>query len=83
MVPAEGLRAAARALAVRVAACAPLSLQAIKEIDRATQGLSERAAFAAMRGDGLPVYANVYDSEDAAEGIASVSEKRVPVWKGR
>ena len=83
VVPAEELMAAARALAARVAACAPLSLQAIKEIERATQGCSERAGFAAIRGDGLPVYARVYDSEDAAEGIASVSEKRAPVWKGR
>lgn len=83
VVPAEELPQAALALAQRVAASAPLSLRAIKEIDRATQGLGEQAAFARMRAGDLSVYGRVYDSEDAAEGIASVSEKRTPVWKGR
>jgi crotonobetainyl-CoA hydratase len=83
VVPADALLAEAFALAERVAACAPLSLQAIKEIDRATQGLGEEAAFARMRAGDLPCYGRVYDSEDAAEGIAAVTEKRTPVWKGR
>lgn len=83
VVPADRLLDAALALADRVAASAPLSLQAIKEIDRATQGLGDEAAFARMRAGDLATYARVYDSEDAAEGIAAVSEKRTPVWKGR
>lgn len=83
VVPADALLAEAFALAERVAACAPLSLQAIKEIDRATQGLGDEAAFARMRAGDLPCYGRVYDSEDAAEGIAAVTEKRTPVWKGR
>jgi len=82
VVPAGSLMAEAWALASRVAACAPLSLRAIKEIDAATQGLSEQAAFAAMRAGGLPAYDSLYDSADAAEGMASVMEKRTPVWKG-
>ena len=73
---------AARSLAERVAACAPLSLQAIKEIDRATQGASERDGFRIMREADLPVYRRVYASDDAAEGIASVMEKRPPRWTG-
>ncbi len=83
VVPAEHLMAAALALAERVATSAPLSLQAIKEIDRATQGIGEEAAFARMRAGDLPIYGRVYDSADAAEGIAAVSAKRAPVWKGR
>jgi crotonobetainyl-CoA hydratase len=79
---AAELMAAARTLADRIAASAPLSLQAIKEIDQATQGASERDAFRIMREADLPMYRRVYDSDDAAEGIASVMEKRAPNWSG-
>lgn len=83
VVPAGSLLSAARDLATRVAACAPLSLQAIKEIERATQGASEREAYRLMRESELPIYRRVYASEDAAEGIRALSEKRAPVWRGR
>ncbi|WP_417210715.1 enoyl-CoA hydratase-related protein [Antarctobacter sp.] len=83
VVPGADLLDAALALAERVAASAPLSLQAIKEIDRATTGLSEEEAYARMRSGDLPIYDRIYASADAAEGIASFSEKRDPVWKGR
>jgi crotonobetainyl-CoA hydratase len=72
----------ARSLADRIAACAPMSLQAVKEIDGATQGASEREAFRLMREADLPVYRRIYHSDDAAEGIASVMEKRTPHWTG-
>ena len=83
VVPADILMSEARALADRVAACAPLSLRAIKEIDAATQALGEEAAFARMRAGDLDAYGTLYDSADAAEGMASVMEKRTPVWTGR
>lgn len=83
VVPADSLLYAARELAERIAASAPLSLQAIKEIDRATQGASEPEAYRLMRESELPVYRRVYASDDAAEGIRALSEKRSPVWIGR
>lgn len=82
-VPGARLMETARELADRVAASAPLSLQAIKEIDRATQGAGEREAYRIMRNGNLPAYRRVYASEDAAEGMAAVAEKRAPQWKGR
>lgn len=82
VVSADSLLDAARELAERVAACAPLSLQAIKEIDQATQGGGEREAYRLMRESELPIYRRVYASEDAAEGIRALSEKRTPVWRG-
>ena len=83
VVPGAQLMQVARGLAERVAACAPLSLQAIKEIDRATEGKGEREAFRIMREGDLPVYRGLYASEDAAEGLAALSEKRAADWKGR
>jgi crotonobetainyl-CoA hydratase len=80
---AAELMTLARALADRIAACAPLSLQAIKEIDGATQGASERDAFRIMREADLPAYRRIYDSDDAAQGIASVRAKRAPRWSGQ
>ncbi len=83
VVQGADLMPRARELADRVAACAPLSLQAIKEIDRATEGVGERDAFQTMRAGDLPVYRAVYASEDAAEGMAALAEKRPPCWRGR
>lgn len=83
VVPAAELMTAARALADRVAECAPLSLQATLEIDRATQGAGEREAFRLMREADLPAYRRVYASDDAKEGVAALAEKRSPVWTGR
>ncbi|MEO0993988.1 MAG: enoyl-CoA hydratase-related protein [Pseudomonadota bacterium] len=83
IVPADKLMDAARALADRVAASAPLSLQAIKEIDRATEGAGVEEAYAITRAGGLPVYAMIYQSEDANEGMTALAEKRTPDWKGR
>lgn len=80
--PPGELMDTARLLADRIAACAPLSLQAVKEIDGATQGASEHEAFRLMREADLPVYRRIYDSDDATEGIASVMEKRTPNWTG-
>lgn len=83
VVPADGLMSAAWALAERVAQCAPLSLQAIKEIARATQGVPEQEGYRIMRGGGLDAYCRLYASEDAGEGLRAHQEKRAPRWQGK
>jgi enoyl-CoA hydratase len=70
---------AAQALAVRVAANAPLALAAVKSVIRAVQGLDDDAAF--HRQDEL--IAGVTGSDDAREGALAFAEKRRPVWQGR
>lgn len=83
VTPANDLMTEARDLANRIAANAPLSLQAIKEIDSATQGTSIQDAYALMRNGDLPIYRTLYASDDATEGMAALAEKRAPDWKGR
>ena len=70
---------AARALAQQIAACAPLSVQAIKRVAFETAGLSTPAAFerAARAFEGLK------DTEDRAEGRRAFAEKRAPRFVGR
>lgn len=83
VAPAHDLMTEALDLANRIAANAPLSLQAIKEIDSATQGTSIQDAYAIMRNGDLPIYRILYASDDATEGMAALAEKRAPDWKGR
>ena len=69
----------ARALAERIAAAAPLSVQAAK--------LSAMAAMDIVSGHALKeasyIHEKAYTSEDAIEGPRAFAEKRKPVWKGR
>lgn len=83
VVASEDLMSSARSLAERVAVNAPLSVRAAKEIDRAVEGLSERAAFEVMRNANLFAYNRVYNSRDAEEGLAALREGRSPEWVGR
>jgi len=83
VVPADELMDAARRLAGRIAAAAPLAVAAIMEIDRATRHQSLDEAFATMRSGDLPIYQAMLGSEDAAEGPTAFAEKREPSWKGR
>ena len=83
VVPGPRLMEAAHELAGRVAASAPLSLQATKEVVDGTEGLSVEEGYRMMRSGALPVYSRVYASEDAAEGMAAFAERRDPVWRGR
>lgn len=83
VVPATELMDAARELAERIVAAAPLAVAAIMEIDQATRHQPLADAFTTMRSGALPIYQAMLTSEDAAEGPDAFAEGRDPVWKGR
>jgi enoyl-CoA hydratase/carnithine racemase len=79
VVPGAELQAAAQTLAETIAANAPLSVRAAKEmVYRAAVG---------RRDDDFAIadaiWEPVYRSEDAQEGPRAFGERRPPQWKGR
>ena len=83
VVPLEGLMEKARELARTIAAGAPLSVRATKELVRGTETMSIEEAMTAIRTRAFPIYAAMLASEDHIEGPRAFAEKRKPVWKGR
>lgn len=82
VVPQASVLDAALELAGRVAANAPLSVQASKRLARGIvdgRMAAEEAQWAQTRGEVRAVLA----SEDAREGPRAFAEKRAPVWKAR
>jgi len=79
VVPLAGLRAAAQALAERIAANAPLSVRAAKK----TVGLVGELPLGTAFERAEELWAPVYRSADAQEGPAAFRDKRTPVWQGR
>jgi enoyl-CoA hydratase/carnithine racemase len=78
VVEPEAVLDTALAYAERIAANAPLSLAATKELVRLAASDPARA------WDRVEQWRpTVFDSEDAKEGAASFVEKRAPVWRGR
>lgn len=84
-VPAGELHDATLALARRVAARAPLSVKASKRgIRAALQNLAlNRSTDGHQVADFDMMAAEAFASEDAAEGIAAVRERRRPEFRGR
>ncbi len=78
----ESLIDTALELARAVAASAPLAIQAVKDIIRATRNLEVEAGYAAMRSGAIPSYQRAIHSEDAEEGPRAYAEGRAPVWRG-
>ena len=79
VVPHEELMAAARALADRLVRGAPLAARSIKEVAVRT---ADRPMTDANRV-GAAMRRVVGATEDAAEGRATVLERRDPIWRGR
>ena len=71
---------AARELAARVVANAPLSVAAILDIERRTSATDVSSAMTAIKS--FDSYRAAIDSQDANEGTASFAEKRPPIWTG-
>jgi crotonobetainyl-CoA hydratase len=82
IVPREALMDAAREMAAQVVSAAPLAVEALLEVARATESLPDKEAFAMMRS-GLPTHRRMRESEDFLEGPRAFAEKRPPRWTGR
>jgi len=85
IVPPSALLEAARELAERIAAGAPLAVGALLEVLPALDKLPLPEAFRRMkRGrSGLSLYERMLVSDDFLEGARAYAEKRKPVWRGR
>jgi enoyl-CoA hydratase len=79
LAPSGGALDAARALAERIVANAPLAVSESRKVVLAGTGADEETAWE------LTAAANqvVHGSEDLEEGVRAFIEKRAPQWKGR
>lgn len=81
VVPMDELKAAAERWAAQVLECAPLALQAAKQVVKRTLDLPVEAAMSHI--ESLDAVRRLRESEDYAEGPRAFAEKRRPVWKGK
>lgn len=79
-VPRAALMARAREVAEQVLRCAPLALQASKQV--MLQSLCHADLEQAMAAR-FEAAERMLASEDAVEGPAAFAQKRAPVWRGR
>jgi len=80
VVPHAELMPAAMAVAREILACAPLSIEATKQV--LLQSADASSLEAAMQGR-YPAAERMLASEDAREGPRAFAEKRKPRWQGR
>jgi enoyl-CoA hydratase/carnithine racemase len=78
LVPADQIASAVRDLALQIAANAPLTVRATKEMTRRL--LTQRRLGSTEARDLVEM---CYGSEDFKEGVAAFLAKRPPTWKGK
>lgn len=79
VVPLPQLREAALAMAKTIAANAPLTVKAARELVYMSTEMGRSAALRAA----YPLFESVYLSDDAQEGPRAFAEKRAPQWTGK
>jgi crotonobetainyl-CoA hydratase len=80
IVPAAELMSRARALADDILACAPLAIQASKQV--MLRSLAQ-ADLASTMHEYYPLAQRMLASDDAREGPKAFAEKRPPKWTGQ
>jgi crotonobetainyl-CoA hydratase len=81
IVPRDRLMEAAREMAAKVVASAPLAVEALLELARASEFVADAEAFALFQA-GLPAHRRMRNSNDYYEGPRAFAEKRPPRWTG-
>jgi crotonobetainyl-CoA hydratase len=77
----ENLMTAARELATKICAAAPLSVAAVLELVRDLEDVSTDDAMPILRSN--EAYRAAINSQDAKEGADAYAEKRSPKWQGK
>ena len=77
----ENLMVAARELATKICAAAPLSVAAVLELVRDLEDVSTDDAMQVLRSN--ETYRSAINSQDAKEGADAYAEKRSPKWQGK
>ena len=75
----ESLMERALGIAEEAKLCAPLAVQAIKQINYVGVNMPPEYAYRFAQG----LTGRIADTEDALEGPAAFAERRAPNWKGK